>query len=110
MTGSIAFRFRVRVDLVINPRVINFKCHILVHWRPKRGDNSLISHPPVSPAKFSGPEKTPLIFKLDFTVGANLTTKRIIIMMMIVIITIIIIIIIITMMYFPMKPIQITAL
>ena len=91
--------------------MINFKCHILVHCRPKWGNNSPISHPPVSPAKFLGPEITPLIFKLDFTVGANLIKKRIIIrIMMIVIITIIIIIIIIAIMYFPMKPIQITAL
>ena len=90
--------------------MIKFKCHIIVHWRPKWGNNSPISHPPVSPAKFSGPEKTPLIVKLDFTVGANLITKRIIMIMMIVIITIIIMIIIVTIMYFPMKPIQITAL
>lgn len=75
ITGSIVVWLRVCVDLVINLRMVNFECHILVHWCPKGCDDSHISHPPVSSAEFSGPEITPLMVKLDLTVSAYLIPK-----------------------------------
>ena len=75
MTGSIAVWLRVCVDLVINLRMVNFECHILVHWCPKGCNDSHISHPPVNSAEFSGPEITPLMVKLDLTVSAYLIAK-----------------------------------